>query len=294
MYKIGVFDSGIGGFSILKELFRQIPNSEFYYYCDEAHAPYGNKTDDYILQRSIHIVDELLRKNVNLIVIACNTATAASIDTLRMQYPDTLFVGVEPYLNAYSKEHLENAKIAVLTTESMGNSPRFKKLKAKFDPNENITLFPLKTLARGIDDYYFKKINEKDFNELIKNELSPIKDKGYTHAILGCTHYPLVKDKIENYLQIKTLSPCPFVATRVKELLSHSDSAQTIQKLETLSADIDQTSQVNNNVNLLNNKRNSLYFYSSENSKWVIVEKFNNLDLFENPPKFHRLFRNQN
>ena len=216
-HKIGVFDSGIGGFSVLKELFKVFPEAQFYYYSDDAHAPYGPKTDEYITERTFKITDELLSQGAELIVVACNTATASSIDTLRTKYPDMTFVGVEPYLNAYYKETTP-AKMAVLTTESTGKSERFKRLKERLDPNGFIENYSLKNLARMVEQFYYDPGFEKDFDQQLVEELLPLQDKNYTHAILGCTHYPLVKEKIEKILKLKTLSPCPYVAQRVREL----------------------------------------------------------------------------
>ncbi|MGZ3809074.1 MAG: glutamate racemase [Bacteriovorax sp.] len=136
--KIGVFDSGIGGFSVLNELFKAMPEASYYYVSDDANAPYGPKSDEFITERSIAITKELLAHDVELIVVACNTATAASIDLLRDKFKNLPFVGVEPYLNAYYKmpEGLsaDEKKMMVLTTESTGKSERFKRLKERLDP----------------------------------------------------------------------------------------------------------------------------------------------------------------
>lgn len=216
-HKIGVFDSGIGGFSVLFELIKVFPEAEFLYYSDDAHAPYGPKSDEYITERTYAITDELISKGAQMIVVACNTATAASIDALRTKYPHMTFVGVEPYLNAYYKE-TGPAKMAVLTTESTGKSERFKRLKERLDPKALIDHYSLKNLARMVEQFYHDPKFEEEFDRLLESELAPLKGHGYTHAILGCTHYPLVKHKIENVLKLKTLSPCPYVAQRVKEL----------------------------------------------------------------------------
>jgi glutamate racemase len=152
-----------------------------------------------------------------MIVVACNTATAASIDSLRAKYPELIFVGVEPYLNAYYKETTPS-KMAVLTTESTGKSERFKRLKERLDPKGLIDNYSLKNLARMVEQFYYDPSYKGEFDRLLDIELTPLKDKNYTHAILGCTHYPLVKEKIESILKLKTLSPCPYVAQRVREL----------------------------------------------------------------------------
>lgn len=216
-HKIGVFDSGIGGFSVLSELIEVFPEAEFFYYSDDAHAPYGPKSDEYITERTYVITDELISKGAQMIVVACNTATASSIDALRAKYPQMTFVGVEPYLNAYYKETAPS-KMAVLTTESTGKSERFKRLKERLDPKGFIDHYSLKNLARMVEQLYYDPKYEAEFDRLLEAELAPLKGQGYTHAILGCTHYPLVKDKIESVLKLKTLYPDPYVAGRVREL----------------------------------------------------------------------------
>lgn len=216
-HKIGVFDSGIGGYSVLGELIKVFPEAHFLYYSDDAHAPYGPKSDEYITDRAFHITDELIRSGAEMIVVACNTATATSIDALRAKYSTMIFVGVEPYLNAYYKETTPS-KMIVLTTESMGKSERFKRLKERLDPKGVIDHAALKNLAFMVETFYKNPAYELEFDRLLEVELETLKNKNYTHAILGCTHYPLVKEKIEKVLNLKTLNPSPFVAQRVREL----------------------------------------------------------------------------
>lgn len=215
--KIGLFDSGIGGFSVLSELFEIFPAGDFYYYSDDANAPYGPKSDEFITERSLAITKELLNRGVELIVVACNTATASSIDCLRKNYPDIPFVGVEPYLNAYYKIP-DKGKMLVLTTESTGKSERFKRLKERLDPEGHIDHFPLRDLAKNVETLYADHSFEAEFDQKLAAELAPMKNHGYTHAILGCTHYPLVRKKIENILNLIAVSPCRHVAMRVLEL----------------------------------------------------------------------------
>lgn len=246
-HKIGIFDSGIGGFSVLSELIKSFPEADFFYYSDDAHAPYGPKSDEYITDRCFVITDELLKKGVELIVVACNTATAASIDALRAKYTQMTFVGVEPFLNAYYKE-TGPSKMVVLTTESTGKSERFKRLRERLDPKGLIDHYSLKNLARMVEQLYYSPEYEAEFDRLLSEELSPLKNKNYTHAILGCTHYPLVKYKIENVLKLKTLYPCPYVAQRVREL--------TIKPGEQLAPG-----------------NSTFEFYSSSKPEWVIKDR---------------------
>lgn len=252
--RIGVFDSGIGGLSVLAELFKTTPQAEYFYFSDDAFAPYGPKNDEFILDRSRAIVQELLKKNVQMIVIACNTATAVAIDSLRIEFPKLQFVGVEPYLNAIYKEK-GPSKMAVLTTISTGKSQRFKRLKERLDPQGLIDLYQLANLAKMIEDLYHKGLSYNDFLVQLESELMPLKNKGYTHAILGCTHYPLVREDIEKILKLTTLSPCPYVANRVKELANEAsfDTEFNTDEFEFISSsnNLWQTKKRKNYINLI-------------------------------------------
>lgn len=224
--KIGIFDSGIGGFSILGELFKIMPEASYFYISDDANAPYGPKSDEFITERTIEISKELIAKGVELVVVACNTATAASIDSLREKFVDIPFVGVEPYLNAYYKmPEGPPKKMMVLTTESTGKSERFKRLKERLDPSSNIDHYSLKNLARLIEENYYHYTD--DFKNKLVSELSFLKNEHYAYAILGCTHYPLISDEIEKILNLKTISPCSHVAQRVVDLTKKNTTDQS-------------------------------------------------------------------
>lgn len=232
--KIGLFDSGIGGFSILREIIKVYPSAEFYYISDAAYAPYGEKSDKLILERSIELSEILIENMVDVIVVACNTATAVAINDLRKKFDYIPFVGVEPYLNVQNKVPLLKnvAKLAVITTELTGKSKRFLDLKKKLDPLSNIDLFPSPSLAglieKGVKDGFSQNILIGIDNELIKVE------KGdYTHLILGCTHYPLISNYIEKKLGIETISPCSFVAAQVKNILEFDiNQCESVAKYE--------------------------------------------------------------
>jgi glutamate racemase len=256
--KIGIFDSGIGGFSVLGELFKALPEATYFYISDDANAPYGPKSDEFITERSFAITEELLKKGVQLIVIACNTATAASIDKLREKFTSVPFVGVEPYLNAYYKmpEGLseDQKKMMVLTTESTGKSERFKRLKERLDPKSQIDHYSLKNLARLIEEYYYNDNQSpvgaaEKFQKDFEDEMSFLKDKKYSFAILGCTHYPLVRDRLENFLHLKTISPDAHVAQRVVSLLNNENKDQAKSSEE------------------------NFHFLSSKNNQWVLKKR---------------------
>ena len=219
--RIGVFDSGIGGFSILKKLVELLPGHEFYYISDLPHSPYGNKSTEYIQARCLELTKTLLKEQVDLILLACNTATAASIDLLRQDF-DIPFVGIEPFVKSIESFDLDDKELkpVVLTTKAMGESERFKSLMNRFDPKKRIFHQICPNLASLIEKAFEKGLGSIEAE--IENELSPLLGKGFTHAILGCTHYPLIEQKIESFLGVKCISPCLPVAKRVAQLLPAS------------------------------------------------------------------------
>lgn len=224
MVKIGVFDSGIGGFSILHEIVKVLPDISIDYIADDAFAPYGEKKSEIIIDRCRKNTDYLIKKGVDLIVVACNTATAVGIDLLRSEY-DIPFVGVEPYINIQNRDDFlkENSRLLLLTTELTGNSKRFKMLKKKLDPNNSIFLHRCKNLASIIENaYYSNKCSDLLLKSKIEAELLGVIGKKFTHVILGCTHYPLVGDIIGSILEVQTISSCSRVADRVKSILLSS------------------------------------------------------------------------
>ncbi len=246
---IGIFDSGIGGMSILKELIRVVPSHiNIFYIADQAYAPYGNKNDQIIIERALLLTHELIKLKSDLIIVACNTATATAIKVLRQTYKIP-FVGVEPYLN-YQNKGEQNKKMVVLTTNSTLNSKKFKDLKNSLDPYNNIDIYPSSNLAQIVEEFY-KKGKTEELIKLVNDELSPLKGREYTHAILGCTHYPLIGDLIENILNVKCISPCPYIVSRAQHLLN-------------LNYNIKDTSDTANIINTIN-------FKSTLTNNWTIL-----------------------
>ena len=217
--RLGIFDSGIGGFSVLKEVLRLLPGLDCHYIADNAFFPYGDKSDEEIIDRAHQLTNMLMGREVNAILIACNTATASAIKELRASY-QLPFVGIEPFLNI--ENHAEfprlERKIVVLTTVSTSQSAKFKRLKEQLDPTNKMDLYPCLNLAKLIEKGFWRGIDE-DLLAQIMTELNPLKSKGYTHALLGCTHYSLIDSFLEEYLQLKTVSPGKYVARRVCSIL---------------------------------------------------------------------------
>ena len=203
---IGIFDSGIGGLSVLKALRAELPDEDFIYIADSGHAPYGERDDAYVVARSLAISEYLVGQNTKALVVACNTATAAAIDQLRATYPTLPIIGVEPALKpAVSISRTKH--IAVMATRSTLASARFAALLAAHSDQARFTLLPCDGLAEAIE----RSCQSADATELIADCASIIsatglfdtKNKaktGIDTVVLGCTHYPFVAQYIKQYI----------------------------------------------------------------------------------------------
>lgn len=220
MRKIGILDSGLGGFSLLKDLMESSLDAEYFFITDNDHVPYGEKSQNYILERMKVLTQKLLDQNVEAIIIACNTATVETINKLRDIY-NVKFFGIEPYINYIN--HSTNEKLALILTEATFKSERFKFLVNKFDPKREVSVFPLKNLAIIIEKLYKNSFSEIK-NEVF-NELEFLNEEKFDSLILGCTHYPLIKNYIENEFKIKTIDPNKYVIKEVIKNLSLKHSA---------------------------------------------------------------------
>jgi glutamate racemase len=194
---IGVFDSGIGGLSILKALRAELPQERFVYFADSAHNPYGDKSDAFVIERSRAITQELVdAHHIKALVIACNTATAAAIHILRAQYPGLPIIGVEPALKpavAVSR----TKRIAVLATRGTLQSAKFLALKALLAEQAEFICTP----CDGLADMIERSTEVDNAAHLIAACASFIRATGpfgmqsgeIDTLVLGCTHYPLVR-----------------------------------------------------------------------------------------------------
>ena len=214
--RIGIFDSGVGGFSVLLSLFSSFPKASYFYLADKAYAPYGNLPDQELLERTQFGLDVLTEKSCDLVVIACNTATAWAIDRLR-EKTNIPLVGVEPYINVINqRSDLNGKKVALLVTPQMAKSERLKKLLKEKDSAGSVEIKPMPSLAKEIESFYLK--GEVDDSVLTK-ELSGLEK--YDTLILGCTHYPLIRKSIEKVTGTEAICPADAVAKRVQELLTN-------------------------------------------------------------------------
>ncbi len=195
MALIGVFDSGVGGLSILDEALHQLPEHDYIYLADSANAPYGEKSSEWIAARSLNLCQYLAAEGCDAIVIACNTATAQAIKDIRLTL-NLPIIGVEPGIKPAAMQSHKGI-VGVLATQATLNSDKFNSLLAtlpescQFIKQAGAGLVPL--IEAG-------KANSEETLELLAKHLEPIWDAGADTLVLGCTHYPFLRKSIRKLL----------------------------------------------------------------------------------------------
>lgn len=215
-YPIGVFDSGIGGLSVWRELVKLMPNEDIVYVADSASCPYGNKSQERVIELSDRIVRFLLEKGCKLIVIACNTATAAAIDYLRKSY-SIPFVGMEPAVKPAALSS-KTGVVGILATAGTFKGRLFNETKDRFASDVKI----IEQIGEGLVEIVENgKTASENAKQLLQSYIQPMLDAKVDHLVLGCTHYPFLIPQIKEIVKdrMAILDPAPAVAKRVKYLL---------------------------------------------------------------------------
>lgn len=214
---VGVFDSGVGGLSVLKALHRQLPRHDLLYVADSAHAPYGERSDDYITERTHRIASHLLAEGADLLVIACNTATAVAVGSLRERWPQLPIVAVEPGIKpavALSR----HGRIGVMATPATLRSEKFRSLLSAHGTGIEVHLQPCPGLAGQIEH---GDPQAPALLALIEQFAAPLRAAGVDTVVLGCTHYPFVREQIQQALgpQVALVDTAEAVARQAARLL---------------------------------------------------------------------------
>jgi len=219
--RIGILDSGLGGLSILKELRNVLPNEDYLFYEDSINNPYGSKSETELLKIVSNIVEFLLKRDCKMIVIACNTATTSCMKSLREMYPDTIFVGTVPAVKMAYDNNCKNT--IILSTPYTMNSKRVEELIDEYhNPDQNIINISGENLANLIENEKYDEIFA-----LLERILTPYKDT-CDSIVLGCTHYPLIKDIIQSIVpNAKLLDGSLGVANEVKHQLTINNLLNT-------------------------------------------------------------------
>ena len=191
-----VFDSGVGGIRVLRHLLKQLPGERFVYFGDSANAPYGSRPTEEVRALTLAAVEKLLAEYpLKALVIACNTATAAAVKDVRAAHPELIVVGIEPALKV-AADHFPGGRVGVLATEVTLREEKFDTLLHRFD--ENVTIY--KIPAPGLVELVEKGMVDTPQTEaLLKKVLKPYLGK-LDAVVLGCTHYPFVKNAIRRVL----------------------------------------------------------------------------------------------
>jgi glutamate racemase len=198
--KIGVFDSGLGGLTIVATILRHLHGAEIIYIADTANAPYGEKTKKQILDYSIQITEYLIQHHrIDALVVACNTATSAAITELREKYPCLIIVGTEPGLKP-AISHSVTKNVGVLATPATLEGEKYKALVSMLSDHYHVQVFeqPCPGLVGQIEA---GETESAKTLSMLERWLSPMRDANVDTIVLGCTHYPLIKNGIETIMQ---------------------------------------------------------------------------------------------
>ena len=217
MATIGIFDSGSGGLSVYREIVKLLPQERYVYFSDNAHCPYGEKTAAYIQDRARTITEILLGLGADIIVVACNTATAAAIATLREEYPSIPFVGMEPAVKPAALG-TETGVIGVLATAGTLKGSKYLNTRGRFEDNVHI----VEHVGEGFVELVENGILDgPEAYATVKASLQPLLDAGADRIVLGCTHYPFLRPVIEAIAGpgVQVIDPAPAVARQTVRIL---------------------------------------------------------------------------
>ena len=193
---IAVFDSGLGGISVLRHLRQQMPGERYLYFGDSANAPYGSRSTEEVRALTLAAAEKLLSaKPLKALVLACNTATAAAVKELRRRYPDLIVIGIEPALKV-AADHFPGGRIGVMATEVTLREEKFDALLHRFQENCTVTKIPMPGLVELVEA---GKTDGEEVEALLRSRLSDCIGR-LDAVVLGCTHYPLAAKAITKVL----------------------------------------------------------------------------------------------
>jgi glutamate racemase len=215
---IGIFDSGVGGLSVLREIRKQLPDEPVIFLADQAHVPYGSRTLEEVREFSVAITRHLLAQGARLIVVACNTASAAALHHLRQTFPEVPFVGMEPAVKP-AAEHSHSRVVGVLATPATFQGALYASVVERFAQDVTLLQHTLPGLVQQIES---GELDSPETRRILEDALLPMLRKGIDTVVLGCTHYPFVIPLIEDIVGpgVRVIDPAPAVARQTARLLA--------------------------------------------------------------------------
>jgi glutamate racemase len=217
--KVGVFDSGLGGLTVVSSIQKVFKGAELFYIADTAYAPYGEKTSEQILARSLNITTYLLENhNIEALIVACNTATSAAIKQLREKFPTLIVIGTEPGIKP-AIINTQTSNIGVLATPATLKGEKYQFLVNELSSTKKVKLFEQACIGL-VEQIEKGEIDSKKTFDMLEKWLRPMKEKNVDTIVLGCTHYPLVDDIIRQIMgkDITLIETGDAIANRLKLL----------------------------------------------------------------------------
>lgn len=223
---IGVFDSGIGGLTVVKEIMKILPNEDIIYFGDTARVPYGNKSTETITKFSFQNTRFLISKDVKAIVVACNTASALSLERLQREFAIPIIGVIEPGAEMAVSTTLNN-RIGIIGTEGTIGSKAYEKAIKKLNSNAQLFGYPCPLFVPIVEEGWA----DTEISYLIAQEyLKPLKKLDIDTLVMGCTHYPLLTDVVGRVMgkNVKLVNPAEATAIKLKNILheNHIESSK--------------------------------------------------------------------
>ena len=214
---IGIFDSGVGGISVLGAIREQMPEESVIYFGDQGHIPYGSRPMQQIRNFSEAITRSLLEQNAKIIVVACNTASAAALKYLREKFPDVQFVGMEPAVKP-AAEYTQTGKVGVLATPATFQGALYASVVERFAKGVELFQNTCPGLVQQIEQ---GNVDGQETRRILEEALLPMLEKNIDTVVLGCTHYPFVIPLIKQIVgeRVRVIDPAPAVAKQIARLL---------------------------------------------------------------------------
>jgi glutamate racemase len=225
---IGVFDSGLGGLTVVKELIKHLPDYKIIYFGDTARTPYGTKSPETVIRYSIEDTKFLLKKGAELIVVACHTVSSTAMDVLKKEFPGVPFFEVVTPSLKKALSITKNKKIGLIGTRTTVESGIYERLFKEIDPEIKLYSQPAPLLVPLIEEGWLKK---PETRRIVKKYLIPLKMRDIDTLILACTHYPLIKKVIQEKAgkRRKLVDPSEEVALEVKKFIEeHPEFARNL------------------------------------------------------------------